>query len=81
MFIHESLASTLGLPFVVVVLAIVAVVALMWIMRYLDVPNSACNQDCNQGRNCTCKLPAMECAAWPFPCDKQCDKHCEKEQK
>ena len=73
MYIPEALGASLGLPFIVVVLAIIGVVALLWIMYHFDAKTpSACTHDCNQGRNCTCGPTeadkAKDCPQWPFPC-------------
>lgn len=76
MFIPESMAVLLGMPFVVAVLAAALFIVIMWSMRHFDVGTSNCTHDCNQGRQCTCgaKTPAEEaknCPAWPFPCGEK----------
>ena len=75
MYIHESLAVLLGMPFVIAIVFVALIIVLLWAMKNFDAPsNSACTQDCVQGRYCTCGPReadmAKNCPAWPFPCDK-----------
>ena len=66
---------------VLMILAIACIVWWAWKVAdyYSQNPpkESACTQDCNQGRNCTCGWPGTEekCTAeclehWPFPKEK-----------
>lgn len=75
MYIHESLASALGMPFVVFVLLVAMVGVLLWAMKLLDTGTNkvegGCTGDCYQGRYCNCgPTQEKDCICWPFPCEK-----------
>ena len=76
MYIHESLAVLLGMPFALAIVFVTLLIVLLWAMRLLDAKTpSACTGDCNQGRCCTCGPReadmAKDCPSWPFPCEQR----------